>query len=231
MDRTETMRPAAVSEGASVAKRRLLSRLSFGHVVMICAGLLAFLLNVLIVRDRGETVEVPVATRPIPAGSRLVARDIGFARVDAAGPFVDRVLSRDGITPFLGDVVVRDIGSGDPLMSADLRPVSAAGGGRAMSIPIAPDYAVGAALHVGDRVDVIAVDRGESSFVADGIEVLHVTHRDSRPVGDRFAVTVAVTQAEALAIAGALDRGPVHLLRSTGAGDQEPRDGALESGL
>ena len=231
MERTETMRPAPVSEGASVAKRRLLSRLSFGHVVMICAGLLAFLLNVLIVRDRGEMVEVPVAARPIPAGSRLAARDIGFAQVDAAGPFLDRVLSRDSITPLLGDVVVRDIGSGDPLMANDLRPVSASGGGRAMSIPIPPDHAVGAALHVGDRVDVIAVDRGESSFVADGIEVLHVTHGDSRPAADRFAVTVAVTEAEALAIAGALDRGPVHLLRSTGAGDHEPRDGAPESGL
>ena len=209
--------PTSTPEGGRVTKRSPLSRLSFGHIVMISAGLLAFLLNVLIVRSKAETVEVLVAAHPITAGSRLATQDIAYQFVDAEGPFVDRVLSRETITPFFGHVVVRDVDSGDPLLADDLRPAAAPDDGRAMSIPIAPDHAVGAALYVGDRVDVIAVHDGESRFVATGIEVLDVAAGDNRPAGDRFGITVAVSGLEALAIAEALDRGTVHLIRSTGS--------------
>ena len=205
-------RPASKPGGAKVARRSPFSRLSFGHVVMISAGLLAFLLNVYIIRSRGETVEVLVAAQPITAGSRLGSQDIAYQFVDADGPFVDRVLSRENVTPLFGHVVVRDVDSGAPLMADDLRPAAAPGDGRAMSIPIAADHAVGAALYVGDRVDVIAVDEGEGRFVATGIEVLDVAVGASRPASDRFGVTVAVSEVEALAIAGALDRGTVHLI-------------------
>ena len=224
MDRTEGAgRPTSMSEGGTVSKRSPLSRLSFGHIVMISAGLLAFLLNVLIIRGKGETVEVLVAAHPIAAGSRLAADDIASEFVDAEGPFVDRVLAREAVTPLLGHVVVRDVGSGDPLLVDDLRPAAAPDGGRAMSIPIDADHAVGAALYVGDRVDVISVDAGESRFIATGIEVLRVAVGDNRAAGDRFGVTVGVSEAEALAIAEALDRGSIHLLRSTGIDRTELR--------
>ena len=217
MMRTEVAdRPVSTSKRAKIARRSPFSRLSFGHVVMISAGLLAFLLNVLILRSKGETVEVSVAAQPIPAGSRLQVGDVGYRSVDAEGPFVDRILSRETIAAFFGQVVIRDIDSGDPLLADDLRPAAAPGPGRAMSIPIAPDHAVGAALYVGDRVDVIAVEDLESRFVATAIEVLDVAIGGSRTSGERFGVTVAVSEEEALAIAGALDRGTVHLIRSTG---------------
>ena len=223
MDTTEAPgHPTPMPEGRGVPKRKLASRLSFGHIVMISAGLVAFLLNVMIIRGNGETVEVLVAAHPISAGSRLAAQDVVPADVDANGPFVDRVLSPQTVTPLLGQVVVRDIGQGDPLFADDMRSAAAPGGGRAMSIPIAADHAVGATLQVGDRVDVISVDDGESRFVATGIEVLDVAAGGTRPGGDRFGVTVAVSEAEALAIAAALDRGSIHLLRSTGADTPEP---------
>ena len=218
MDRTNTTdRATSTSKGAKFAKRRLSSRLSFGHVVMISAGLLAFLLNVQIVRSKSATVEVLVAAHTIVAGSRLETGDIAYQDVDAGGPFVDRALSRDTVIPLFGHVVVRDVDSGVPLMVDDLKSPAAPGDRRAMSIPISPDHAVGAALFVGDRVDVIAVDEGKSRFVASAIEVIDVVAGGSRPAGDRFGVTVAVSETEALAIAAALDRGTVHVIRSTGA--------------
>lgn len=208
--------PVSTPIGAKVFRRSPLSRLSSGHLVMIAAGLLALLLNVFLIRSRGETMEVLVASRAIPAGSRIGPDDLLSASVDANGPFVDRVLTDETIDPLLGHVVVRAIAAGAPLISGDLRPPASAGGGRAMSIPVSPDHAVGGALYVGDRVDVIAVQEGGSRFVATAIEVLEVSSGSSRLSGGGFGVVVAVSAAEALAISGALDGGAVHLIRSTG---------------
>ena len=202
---------------AKVAKRSPFSRLSFGHVVMISAGLLAFMLNVLVLRSKDETVEVSVAAQSIAAGSRLRVEDIGYRSIAAGGPFVDRVLLPGAIEPLVGHIVIRDIDSGDPLLADDLRAAAAPDGGRAMNIPVPPDQAVGAALFVGDRVDVIGVDDAGSHFVARAIEVLHVALGSGRPSGDRFGVTVAVSDQEALAIAAAIDGGSVHLVRATGS--------------
>ena len=219
MDRTtETAaRPAAVTQGRRYLKRSPLSRLSFGHVVMISAGLLAFLLNVLIIRGKGETVEVLVAAHTISAGSRLTDQDLAYELVDAGGPFVDRVLSRQTVLPLMGHVVVRDVDSGAPLMAHDLRPSAAPGDARAMSIPIVSDQVAVTALQVGDRIDVITVDEGRSRFIAVGLEVLAVSSSGNRTTGDQLSVTVAVGRSQALALAEALDRGSIHLVSSTGA--------------
>lgn len=213
MDRTtETAdRPAAPAP-----KRSPLSRLSFGHLVMISAGLLAFLLNVLIIRDRGETVEVPVAAQAVRSGSRLETGDIAYESVDAEGPWADRALARQELSSMIGRVAVRDIAAGAPLLAGDLRPAAAPGAARAMSIPAA-DQAAGAAFYTGDRIDVITVNEGRSRFIASGIEVLAVSAAGSGISRGGFGVTVAVSKAQALAIAEALDRGSIHLLISTGA--------------
>ncbi|MDE0288355.1 MAG: SAF domain-containing protein [bacterium] len=220
MVRTETAgRIASTPKGAKRARRSIFSRLSFGHVVMISAGLLAFLLNMLVLRSKGETMEVPVAAQPITAGTRLRAEDVGYRSVDAEGPFLDRVLHREAVASLLGHVVIRDIDPGAPLLTDDLKPAAAPDAGRAMNIPVTPDHAVGAALSVGDRVDVIAVDDGGSRFVATGIKVLGVALGGGRTSGDRFGVTVAVSEEEALAIAVAIDGDAVHLVRSTGSSE------------
>ena len=218
MDRTtETAgRPAAPAEGGRLPKRSPLSRLSFGHLVMISAGLLAFLLNVLIIRDRGETIEMPVAAQAVRSGSRLETGDIAYESVDAEGPWADRALSRQELSLMIGNVAVRDIAAGAPLLADDLRPAAAPGGARAMSIP-AVDQAAGAAFYTGDRIDVITVNEGRSRFIASGVEVLAVSASGSGISGGGYGVTVSVNRAQALAIAEALDRGSIHLLRSTGA--------------
>ena len=216
MANTKSQAWPAAARGPSSLKRSPFSRLSFGHAVMITAGLLAFLLNVLILRDGGDTVEVALAARSIPAGTRLESADISYRSVDAQGAFVDRALSREHVASLVGQVVVRDVAAGAPLMAGDLRPVSGSGGQRAMSIPISSDRAVGAALQVGDRIDVMLVEGTRSRFVATGIEVLAVG-RDARRLSESgFGLTVAVTPVQALLIASALDSGTVHLLRSTG---------------
>ena len=80
-------RPVPTARG-----RRLRVRLSAGHIVMIAAGLAAFLLNLLILRGGDETVPAAAAARPLPAGARLAEEDLEQVRVAAGGPLARRLL-------------------------------------------------------------------------------------------------------------------------------------------
>jgi len=181
---------------------------------MIVAGLLAFLLNVLVLREEGDLVEVLVAAHHLSAGSRMESGDITYRAVDADGAFTERGLTLGRETALIGQVIVRDIPAGAPLMSGDLRPVATPDEKRAMSIAISPDRAVGAALEIGDRVDVLLVENQTGRFVVTGIEILAVGSRDQNR--SSWGLTVGVSPVQALLIAAALESGTVHLLRSTG---------------
>ena len=217
-------------QAASWSSRNVFSRLSFGHVVMIVAGLVAFLLNVALLQSGDDRFEVLVAANHIQAGSRLVVADIRPEHVAADSPFAGRILNSETIQPLLGHIVTRDLESGAPLLADDLRPAAAPHPGRAMSIPIVPGQAVAADVRRGDRVDVISVVGGNAIYIAAGIEVLAVGDvGDGRLVNTAdFSVTVAVDSGTALDIARALDLGDVHVVRSTGAtylaSDSEPLD-------
>jgi hypothetical protein len=78
---------------------------------------------------------------------------------------------------------------------------------------------VGGELAVGDRVDVIGVDDDGPRYIATEVEVLDVPGSRAGTFGatDGFAVTLAVDDQQALALAGALAEGDLHVLRSTGA--------------
>lgn len=220
MDRAEySDGPSPIPDSDSAPRRSPFSRLSFGHVIMIVAGLLALILNVALLRSSDDTVEVLVAGNAISAGSRLVVADIEFASIAADSPFVDRILSRTTVESLLGQIVTRDIAAGAPLLADDLRPGAAPDAGRAMSIPIAPAQAVAADLRRGDRIDVISVVDGQATFIATSIEVLAVAEAGEGRFANTsdFSVTVAVDDLTALAIAGALDGSEIHVIRSTGA--------------
>ena len=231
MDKAEPtqLRPST-AETETTLKRSLFSRLSFGHVIMIAAGLLAFLLNVALLSSQDDTVTVAVAASDLNAGTRLQAADVGFASVDANGPFVDRLLNQTAVETLLGQIITRDVDEGAPLLSDDLRQAAAPGAGRAMSIPITPMQAVAADLRRGDRVDIISVVDGLAEYIATGIEVLTVADPGEGRLANTtdFSVTVAVDDVVALAIARALDLGDLHLVRSTGA--TEVQTEAVDSG-
>ena len=128
------MDQAEIGEGTSgptetepAPRRNPLSRLSFGHVIMIAAGLLAFLLNVALLRSSDESVQVLVAGNDISAGSRLVAADIGSVFIVADSPFIGRVVSPETVNALLGQIVMRDISEGSPLLADDMRASAAPG--------------------------------------------------------------------------------------------------------
>ena len=220
MDRASA--PSLVPAGGSETppKRSPLSRVSFGHVLMVLAGLLAVLFNLALLRGDGSERMVTVADRDLPSGTRIDAGDLRYVSSPLEGSMAERFVPQEDAAGLIGLVVTRPLAAGDPIFDSDVRPEAAPGAGRAMSVPVDPSQAVGGALQRGDRVDVIGVEDGVAVYVATSVEVLAVpetTGSGLQAATGAFSVTLAVDDAEAIAIAATLDSGEVHILRSTGA--------------
>ena len=203
-------------------KRSITERLSLGHVVMITAALLAFVLVVAVLQDRSATTTIAVAGQEILPGSTITADMVDEIEVPADSPLIGKVATLDSISAGLVTTGQR-IAPGEPITMTALAPVSAPSGLRAMSVPIDREFAVGGDLTAGDRIDVIAVDDGTATYIATNLEVLATQRASSRSgalsstsLGGYFVV-LAVDDQTALRIALAVDDGSVSILRSTGA--------------
>jgi len=209
--------------GPVTVRRNLLSRIRLGHVVMIVAAILALIFNIAVLRSRDATVEVMVANGDIPAGATLNRSHFSTAVVPADDLLTSRFVVADDIESAVGQLATRAIADGDPILESDLLIVNNRGGLRAMSVPIDQGRAVGGALRAGDSVDIVLVQDGVATYIATGVEVLHVPNSDTNALGARtgYAPTLAVDATQALRIASALDIGDVHLVRATGSADPE----------
>jgi len=200
-------------------RRSIFSRLSFGHVLMIFAGLMAFILNVALLRGGDETIDVAIARGSLDAGQRLALGDVDFQAVPLDSPLIGRMVASSDMEPLLGQVLTRPVAAGAPLLDEDLRPVAAPDAGRAMSLPIPPNQAVAGDLARGDRVDVVRVDDGEPAYAAVGLEVLQVEEvSDERfAASSGWSVTLRVDEDSALAVASAYAAEHVFRVRSAGS--------------
>ena len=208
---------AALRPTPGIGRRRL-TRLSLGHLIMIVAGLLAFLVNLSFLRSVDDRTLVAVAARDMPAGSRVSAADFHLVPVGAEGALLERLVTEDRLEDLEG-FLGQDIEAGGLVELADVVASAAPDGLRAMSIPIDSEHAVGGALRAGDVVDVIAVEDGTAGYVLIGARVLAVAGQASGPLGTSrgFYVTLALGSEEALLLAEALAEGSVEVVRSTGA--------------
>ena len=202
-------------------KRKLSSRVSLLHVVAIASGLMAFLLILSWMQGQQAEVEVAVASEPVRPGVAIDSDMIEFITVPATAEFIDRMLSPEEVGLLEGSVATRTITPGEPILDSDLRPVASREGLRAMSIPFDPALAVAGDIVAGDRVDIIAEREGVTWYAASNIEVLSVPDAGAGAFGSTsdFAVTLAVDDATALALATAFAADTIHLVRSTGAPD------------
>jgi Flp pilus assembly protein CpaB len=219
----ETDRPAAAVPLPRSPKRPLLSRLSPAHGLMAGSGLLAFFL-VLGVTSRPETrLTVAVARADIPAGAALSPAVVRSAEVPADGTVAQATVPFDRLAR-RGQVAARPIAAGELLRPSDIGRGGSPSGTRfrAMSIPVKRERAVGGTLRVGDRVDVVDVIDGTARWVVVGAQVIDVPRTTSsrgivREAGGEYHVVVEVDRKEALALAEALSRDTVQVVRSTGA--------------
>lgn len=211
-------------------RRPLRTRLASGHLLMILAGVLTFVLVANALRSRDATVEVAVANAEVAPGAVVDPGTARIASLPASSSLRDALISPEALRSQRW-VAVRRIAAGEPLVHSALAKAAAPNGQRAMSVPISPDHAAGGEIGVGDRVDVIDADGPQAVYVVRNAEVIGVAPRrsssglSSSSTG-QFYVTIAVDAEPALRLAVAIRGGKLEVLRATGA-DQAPAAAGL----
>ena len=79
-----TQRSWHTVDAAPPPKRGLMSRLSLGHVIMIVAGLAAFLLVFSLLQSRDETFKIATAVVELRAGATVTAGVLGYTEMGVA---------------------------------------------------------------------------------------------------------------------------------------------------
>ncbi|HEX6299840.1 MAG TPA: SAF domain-containing protein [Acidimicrobiia bacterium] len=208
------------------ARRRIGRPLSAAHIVIAVVVILAFVLNLLVLQDRGATTLVAIADEPLAAGSTLNADDLSLVPVDSDFEGLPELVTEDELGQLDGWVLSRGIPAGGLLDTSALIEGGSDSGLRSMSLPVPIEHAAGGTLVAGDRVDVISVVDTTARFVATDLEVLSVSESSSA-IGSisAYHIVVSVEADEALDLARALDGGSVEIVRSTGAEDIGQRTG------
>src|SRR6266536_3321443 len=196
MQTPDTAAPAA-QPGPAPGPRRPASRsrLSFGHIVTLLAGLLATVLVFSVLRERDLTFRATAAGAEIRAGTTVEATALRTVEVRVPGDVRGRLIDPAALDRFRGWTATRTLQPGELLSRGDLRPPAAPSALRAMSIPVEAAHAVGGALAAVDRLDSGVIGAAASSS----------------------SLTVAVDAKQALRLAAAIRGGRFELVRSTGA--------------
>ena len=203
-----------------------MSRISLGHVIMIVAGLAAFLLVFSVLKTRDQTFAIATAAIELRAGTTIEESTIRYVELGASDrSALGSFLNPEQVERAVAErwIVTRTVPAGDPVRLTDFRTEADPSELRAMSVPIDRGHAVGGVLQSGDRVDVIVVRKGVAGYVATGIEVLDVAGGDSQFAGG-FSVTVAVDGPTSLRLASAVRDGAIEIVRATGSGEIDPQE-------
>ena len=188
---------------------------------MLLAGLLGALLTLSVLHASNDTTPMLAAAHDIAPGTVVDSSVLRTAHIHADAATLATLFSSRDLDAVRGHVAIEAIPAGALVTRGAIRAAARGEAPRAMSFPIPRSRAVGGALDVGDRVDVLAVHRttGRSGYVATSVQVLALSSRDAGPLqgSDDASVTVAVDSAAAARIASALETGTITLVRATGA--------------
>ncbi len=195
------------------------SRLSSGHLLIAVIGVLAFLLNLMVLRGATTAELFAVAATDIPAGSTLAPSMVRYVEVGASPDFTSRLLSEADVSSRWGHILARSVSAGDPVTAASLLAPAGRDGMRVMSLPVDVEHAVGGRVVPGDRVDVVAVVEGAARFVATDLEVVAVPDSNRGGLGatGAFFVVLAVDAQTALDLAEVAAAHRIEIILATGA--------------
>lgn len=211
-------RSRELTDGTVAFRRRsLVSRISGAHLLTLLVALVAFVLNMALLRDPESRV-VAVADQDLAVGDVLAGSSLRWVEMSGADDLGATLLTRDDLAAMEQATVRAAVLAGDPILRSAIGPPAAPSGLRAFTIDIDQARAGGGAIATGDVVDVISTTDGLAAYVALAAEVLAVPAWEQRGLSTTgYFVTVAVDAETALALAEALDRGRVDVVLSTGA--------------
>lgn len=197
-------------------RRTLLGLVLFG---------LAFAAGRQVMSSTQATTGVWVAARDLARGATIQAADLRVTDVRLGADVLDRYATTT--TRLEGAVVGRPVRAGE-LIALDAVGVGpAAAEGRVMTVPVAPEHAVGGALRAGDRIDIFATfDPGEpnarTALVGRDVEVINVVTVGGLVVGEEavVGVTVAIDPDAAATLAFAIRSAEIDIARVDGRPDE-----------
>ena len=204
---------------------RQVPRLSWINGRLVLGVLLlsvAFVAGQRLLAESARTTGVWAAARDLARGSRLDAGDLELAQVKLPAEVLGRYLPA-GRKPE-GATLGRSLRAGELIPAQSVASERALASTRSITIPVAPEHAVGGALRPGDRVDVFATfGQGEGNartrlLVAD-VEIAEVLSGGGLVSGEEslVGVTVSVTPQQAARLAYAIRSGEIDLARLDGA--------------
>lgn len=210
--------PPSGDRARSAPRRILRRRLAPGHIVMIAAGVLAFVLTFASLRDRAEQIEVVVAGNGMEVGMPFEMSMVETTLVPAVAGTSSLglvTLSAAQSAAAEGAFVLRAVPAGVLLRNGDVANEPAERH-RAMALSIDRTRAMDGALQPGDIIDVITVEGGMARLALVGVPVLAVSG-DRAGSGRTVILTLEVDIATSLRLAHAMAVGNVQVVRATGA--------------
>jgi len=200
-------------------KQGLAARVPPTLALAVVAGILAALFF-LAATGSNTGRRVAIAARDIRPGEAVDIGALRFANIDASPSLLATLIAPRDVGTVKGFIATHAIPAGALVARSDLAQPAASAQQRTMSLPIDPEHAVGGALAVGDRVDVVdGSATPEPAFVITDAEVVAVGKPSGSSLGAtrKYSVTVAVDAPGALRLAAAIARDKVEVVRSTGA--------------
>ncbi len=169
-----------------------------------------------------DTVPVVTAARDLPGNHVLHRGDLRTVRLRASDAVIDTLVAGERLGSLTGQVLLRPLPAHGLL---DRRFVgSASRSVREITVPLTPEHALGGALRVGERVDVLAsFGKGTADArtltVVSGAEVVATVREDGflGRGGKLSALTLAVPPDDVVFLAFASRNGELDVVRATGA--------------
>ena len=217
---------AAVAGIASRASALRLPKLDARLVVGLLLVALSVIGGLRLAATSDETVAVYAAARDLPADHVLVAGDLRVTRINADDDVLDGLIGATNGDPPIHRVLRSSVTAGGLVATAALGGVESKG--REITVPISSDHALGGALEMGDRVDVLAsFDKGtelaKTLTVAAGARVAAVVHADGlfgQREGELTALTLSVAPGDVVVGACAVRNGELDVVRANGTARQ-----------
>lgn len=208
--------------GASVLRvPRVDSRLAFGLLLValsILGGLRLF-------AAADHRVGVLAAARDLPPNHVIEAGDFKITRVQLSAGVLNGLHSETRLRALTGRVLLYPVTKGGLVSKSAVG--NAPRAGREITVPAAPEHALGGEVTVGDRVDVLATfDKTTASArtvtIVRAAEVIAVNKTKGlfgQNGGNMSALTLSVAPDSAVFLAFAMRNGDLDIVRSTGSAD------------
>lgn len=197
-------------------RRRFVERLTPGLIVGVIAALVAFVVIAGLLRDRRDMTTVVVPARSMTAGEPITAADVEMVEIPTEIAFSDDLVSSADLDT--GAIYAgRVLREGEPILRSSTSDSAQADDRRTMALPL-PDWgAAGGPLAIGDEIDVIDTDSDEPRYIVQRAAIVaRSTDDNTGGIGAQRGVWVSieVTEAEALDVAGVVDEDSFIIVRS-----------------